>query len=402
MAATPSGTFFLTDKNDRWFGGGVGGVVSNSGRHITPEHAMTLSAVYSCVNILSKSVASMPLRMYRSTRKPNGSWETFEAPTHPLNDILEYQPNAWQTAWDFRAMMQMHLCLRGNAYAEIIPGARGAVDSLEPLHPDCVHVERLDDGTIRYRVTDFRGRVRVLVQDEVFHLRSPIAPNGIVGIGPITYARETIGLGLATEEHGARLFSNGARPSGVITVPKGMSDAAFERFKTDWRQSYTGVSNSGKTPILEDGADFKPISLNSEDAQFLGTREFQIEEVARWFDIPLVMLQHMSKTSSWGTGVEAIMTGYVRTNLMPWLKCWTMAIRRDLITAPNLYEARFDVEELQRGDSQAQAEFFSKLVMNGILTPNEARDALGYNPLPGLEEPFVPNSNAKPNSGTTE
>jgi len=401
MAASPSESLLLTDKGDRWFGVDHGSM-SNAGRRVTPDLAMRLSAVYSCVNLLSKTVASLPLRMYRTTRKPDGTWESFEAPEHPLNELLEYQPNRWQTAWDFRAMMQMHLSLRGNAYAEIIAGPRGFADRLEPIHPDLVKVERLEDGMLRYTVSDARGRTRRLLQDEVFHLRSAIAPSGLIGVSPVSYARETIGLGLATEEHGARLFSNGARPSGVITVPKAMSDPAFERFKVEWRQMYSGLDNAGKTPILEDGAEFKSIALTSEDAQFLATREFQIEEIARWFDVPLVMLHHMTKTSSWGTGVEAIMLAFVRNNLMPWLKCWTMGIRRDLILAPNFYEARFDVEELQRGDSKAQAEFFNKLVMAGVLTRNEARDALGYNPLTGLDEPLVPNSNAKPGNDQSQ
>lgn len=388
----------LTSPADRWFGADHG-AMSNAGRRVTPDLAMRLSAVYACVNLLSKTVASLPLRMYRIER---GAGKSFEAPEHPLNELLEYQPNRWQTAWDFRAMMMMHLSLRGNAYAEIISGPRGFADRLEPIHPDRVTVERLDDGSLRYTITEERGRTRRLLQDEIFHLRSAVAPAGITGMGPVSYARETIGLGLATEEHGARLFSNGARPSGVVQVSKRMSDPAFERFKAQWRSMYNGLSNAGSTPILEEGAVFNPISLTSEDAQFLGTREFQIEEIARWFDVPLVMLHHMTKTSSWGTGVEAIMLAFVRNNLMPWLECWTQGIRRDLILAPNYYEARFDVEGLQRGDSKAQGEFFTKLTGAGILVRNEARVALGYNPLQGLDEPLVPNSNSKPQGAPSD
>ncbi len=387
-AATASEPLSLTDSPDRWFGIGEGGM-SNAGRGVTPDLAMRLSAVYACVNLLSKTVASLPLRMYRYDSVKKSS---FEAPEHPLNDLIEHQPNKWQTAWDFRAMMMMHLSLRGNAYAEIKAGPRGFADRLEPIHPDRVLVERLDDGSLRYRVSDPKSGLRILLQDEIFHLRSAVAPSGLVGISPVTYARETIGLGLAAEEHGARMFSNGARPSGIIQIKNELSDAAFERFKAQWSQTYSGLGNSMKTPILEDGAEFKPISLTNEDAQFLATREFQIEEIARWFDVPLVMLHHMTKTSSWGTGVEAIMLAFVRNNLMPWLKCWTQAIRRDLILAPGIYEARFDVEELQRGDSKALSEFFSKLVLNGIITRNEAREALGYNPIENLDTPLVPSN----------
>ena len=382
------------EDDDRWYGV-TAGSMSNSGRRVTPDLALRLSAVYSCVNLLSKTVASLPLRMYRIDQ---ATGKSYEAPNHPLNDLLEHQPNPWQTAWDFRAMMQMHLSLRGNAYAEIISGARGFADRLEPLHPDRVVVERMPDNSLRYTVSTERGGIRQLLSDEMLHIRSAIAPGGIRGVSPVSYARETIGLGLATEEHGARLFSNGARPSGVVTIPKAMTDAGFERFKSEWNSMYSGLANSGRTPILEEGAEFKAIALSSEDAQFLSTREFQIEEIARWFDVPPVMLHHMTKASSWGTGVEAIMLAFVRNNLMPWLNAWTQVIRRDLILAPNLYEARFDVEALQRGDSKAQSEFFSKLVTSGIITRNEARAALGYNPLPGLDEPLVQSNTTTPNN----
>jgi HK97 family phage portal protein len=374
------------DDDDRWYTGAISSM-SNAGRRVSPDGAMRVSAAYACVGLLAKTVATLPLRMYR---KDPVTGKRFEAPSHPLNDLLEYQPNAWQSAWDFKAMMMGHLALRGNGYAEIVAGPRGFADSLEPIHPDRVVVDRLPDKSIRYTVSDPVKGTRVLLQDEILHLRSHMAPGGLVGLSPVTYARETIGLALAAEEHGARLFSNGARPSGVVTVEKSMSDSAFERFKTQWNQMYSGLANAGKTPILEDGAKFAPISLTSEDAQFLQTREFQIEEVARWFDVPLVLLHHMTKTSSWGTGVEAIMLAFVRNNLMPWLGCWTGAIRRDLILAPNIYEAAFDVEPLIAGDSKAQADFYSRLVLNGVLTRNEARHALGYNPIEGLDEPLVP------------
>lgn len=363
------------------------GPMTRAGRHVSTNGALQVSAAYACVNLLAKTVASVPLRMYR--RDPVTK-KSFEAPEHPLNELLEHQPNRWQTAWDFKAMLMMHLALRGRAFAEIVPGARGAVDQLEPLNPDLTVVERLPDRTLRYRTTDYHGQRKVLLQDEVLHLRSAMSLNGIDSVGPVTYARETLGLALAAEEHGARLFSNGARPSGVVTIPKAMSDPAFERFKKEWADMYVGLQNANKTPILEDGAKFEAISLTAEDAQFLSTRQFQIEEIARWFDVPLVMLHHMTNQTSWGTGVEAIMLAFVRNNLMPWLTCWTQAVRRDLILAPGLYEARFDVEELQRGDSAAQANFFARLVLGGILTRNEAREALGYNPLPGLDEPLTP------------
>lgn len=382
-------TFGLTDANaDRFFGEDYG-PMSRAGRRISAEGAMQLSAVYACVNIRSKIIASLPLRMYQIDQE--GNWS--ESPNHPLNELLEYQPNKWQTAFEFKSMMEMHLSLRGNAYAKIIAGRRGFADQLEPIHPDRVSlVERLPDGTLRYTYMGEDNKQQRLLQDEIFHLRSPISPSGLQGISPVQYARETFGLALAAEQHGAQLFSNGARPQGVVTIPKTMSDPAFERFKTEWNSLYRGLANSGKTPILEDGAKFENIALTNEDAQFLATREFQIEEVCRWFDVPPVMIHHMQKTTSWGTGVESIMLGYVRTSLRPELDSWTQTIRRDLILAPNRFAARFDIEDLISGDMKAKSDFYQKLVLAGILTPNEARQALGYNPIKNGNERLIPSN----------
>lgn len=372
--------------DDRWYGHGPGSM-SAAGRNVSVDGSLRVSAAYACVSLLAKTVATLPLQMYQ--RDPLTGFRKY-APNHPLNYLLEFQPNSWQSAWDFKAMLMMHLALRGNGYAEIIPGPRGFADTLEPLHPDLVTVQRLEDRSLRYRYADPRRGVRYLLQDEVLHLRSHMAPGGLVGVSPIAYAKETIGLALAAEEHGARMFSNGARPSGVVQIKKEMSDPAFERFKKDWSSNFVGIHNVQKTPILEDGAEFKAISLNAEEAQFLQTREFEINEIARWFDVPPVLLHHTTNTTSWGTGVEAIMLAFVRNNLMPWLGCWSGAIRRDLILAPTIYEAVFDVEALQRGDSNALSNFLSRLVLNGVITRNEARTVLGYNPLDGLDEPLTP------------
>lgn len=382
-AATNAGPTWAPD-DDRWYSSG--GNKSNAGLPVTPEIAMRVSAVYACVALLAKSVAVLPLRMYQTV-----DGKKTEAPNHPLNDLLEYRPNSWQTPFEFKSMLMMHLALRGNALAEIIPGRRGFADSLEPIHPDRVsRIERLDDRSLRYSILEPNGATRRVLQDEMFHIRGPICPSGTWALSPIAYARETVGLALAGEEHGARSFSNGARPSGVVEIDKRMSDPAFERFKKEWSDLYMGVSNSGKTAILEEGAKFKAISMTNEDAQFIASRKFQIEEIARWFDVPLVMLHDTEKSTSWGTGVESIMLAFVRNTLMPWLSAWTDAVRRDLILAPRTYGAEFDVEAMQRGDSKATAEYFSRLVTNGILTRNEARAALGYNEIDGLEKPLVP------------
>jgi HK97 family phage portal protein len=382
--------------DDRWFqadAGGRGGI----GRNVTAETAMQFSAWYAGCALLATTIAALPLQMY--ARSADGTESTY-APNHPINDLIEYQPNRWQTAFDFKSWLMYSILHRGNGYAEIISGPRGFADSLEPIHPDRVNCYRGDDNRLRYKIASLTpgNPDRILLDDEILHLRGPHAP-GIVGISPIAYARQTIGLGLDAEEHGRRTFNSGARPSGVVTVPKTLSDPAFERFKQDWGSQYNGLTNVGKTPILEDGATFEAITMKNSDTQFLESRQFQIEEVCRWLNVPPVMIHHMNKTTTAGSGIEQILLSYVRTSILPWTSIFTGAIRRDLILVPRQYEARFDIESLIRGDSKAQADFFSRLVLNGILTRNEARDALGYNPLPGLSEPLTPsNTNTSDNA----
>lgn len=372
-----------------------GGIQTFAGRKVTYDRSLMVSTVYGSVNLLAKSVAVTPINIYRQTP---GSEDRVIATSHPLTFLLQNQPNPWQTAFDFKAMMQLHLALRGNAYAEIIPGPRGPVDSLEPLHPDRVKVSRASDNTCLYEVTDPGGGRRVLVQDEMFHIRSPIAPGGLVGVSPIDYAIQTVGLALAAEEHGARMFTNGARPSGAISLKNRLSDAAFKRYKEEVNQQYSGSQNAHKTIVLEEGATFNAISLSADQLQFLQTRNFQIEEVARWFDVPLILLHHASAGTSFGTGLETVMLAFIRNNLMPWLIAWQQAISRDLITAPQIYSASFDTQMMNQGDSAALANALSRYVLNGVLTRNEARRTLGYNPKPGLDEPLTP-ANTTTNDG---
>lgn len=372
-----------------------GGIRTFAGRRVNYDTSMMVSTVYACVNLLAKSIAVLPLNMYRTDP---GTGEMTVTRSHPLTSVLQYAPNNWQTAFDFKAMMQMHLALRGNAYAEIISSPVNLVDSLEPIHPDRVKVQRASDGTCLYIVAQPGGAApRVLVQDEMFHIRSPIAPLGLVGVSPIDYAIQTIGLALAAEEHGARMFSNGARPSAAISLKNRLSDAAFKRYKEEMRENYSGNANAHKTIVLEEGAQFTPISLTADQLQFLQTRNFQIEEVARWFDVPLVLLHHTGDTGL-GAGLETIMIAFVRNSLMPWITAWQQAISRDLVTAPQIYSAQFDTQAMQRGDSAAVANYLSRLCLNGILTRNEGRKVIGYNPLPGLDEPLTP-ANTTTNDG---
>lgn len=366
------------------------GTTTWAGNKVTPDAAMRVSAVYAAVSVLSKIVACLPFGVYEVN--PN-SGEEKEVPWHPVAGLLDQQPNDWQSPFDFRSLLMSHLCLRGNGLAEVVEDAAGGIARLDPIHPDRVlRLVRTPDRRLAYTIREESGTgQRVLLQDQLLHIRAPIAPGGgYWAASPIDYAIQTVGLALAAEEHGARTFAQGARPSGAVSLPGVMGDEAFERFRKTLQEDFTGLHNAGKTLILEGGGTFAPITMTAEQLQFIATRQFAVEEIARWFDVPLVMLHHLTGQSTWGTGVEAIMLAFVRNNLRPWLAAWEQAIRRDLILNPRRFVARFDIEALIRGDSAAVANFISRLVLNGVLTRNEGRAMIGFNKLAGLDVPLVP------------
>src|SRR3990167_7484457 len=220
---------------------------SYSGTNVTPETAMTCSAVFACVRAISEDVASLPLFIYQK----RGDGGKNRAPFHPLYDLLHDQPNRWQTAFEFREMMQGHVLLRGNAFAQIVPGPRGPVDQLVPLHPDRVKPEVTEDGAIRYRVRRKNGVEYTLLDDEMFHLRG-LSSDGIMGLSVVALARESVGLALSAEAYGARFFNASASPSGVLSTDQKLTPESAERMAADWQKNHAGVENAHKVVRSEE------------------------------------------------------------------------------------------------------------------------------------------------------
>ncbi len=372
---TPSAS--SRDPNDgRWWTPTAEGP-TQAGVTVNAETALRLSAVWACVRLLSETVAMLPLLMF--VRLTDGGRE--RAPNHPLYDILHRQPNRWQTAFEFKEMLMGHVLLRGNGYAEIVPGPRGAVDQLIPLHPDRVTVERLEDGRPRYKVREVDGRDRIILDEDMFHLRGP-SFDGLTGVSVITYARESLGLGLAAEAYGARFFGNDSRPGGVLQTDKELSDKAAGRLAASWKAAHAGVGNSHKVAVLEDGVKWQQMGVAPEDAQFLQTREFTAEDIARWFRVSPHMIGVTSKATSWGTGIEQLSIGFVIYTLLPWLQRWEQAIDRDLIIAGNKYFAEFLVDTLLRGDTKSRYEAYQIARNIGTMSANDVRRLENQNPIP--------------------
>ena len=341
--------------------------------------AESLSTVYACVSAISETIASLPLILYRRTADDGRE----RAPEHPLYRVLHEQPNDLQTALEFREMMQAATLLRGNAHAEIIRDNSGQVIALVPLLPDRVTTLQLDNGRLAYDVTDTKGKVRRLLQHEVFHLRHR-SDNGLVGVAPITASRETVQLALAERDHGNTTFSNSTRLSGILQLERKIGEDQKEYLSRTWKNLYSGGLNAGNVAILEGGMEFKPISMSMEDAQWLEARQFSVEEIARLFRVPPTIIGDL-RHGNYSNSVEMNRVFVVHT-LRRHMTMWEQAINSSLLSpaARQVYFAEHSVEGLLRGDSANRAEFYSKGIADGWLTIDEVRRLEN---LPKLNQP---------------
>lgn len=355
-----------------WLVGGrsVAGVAVNE------RTALTSTAVFAAVDILSRTLASLPLPVYR--RLPGGGKE--RAPTHTLYAVLHDLANPEMTSYEFRQALMGHLCLWGNAYAEVQHDNAGRVIALWPLRPDRISIRRDDNGLIyTYQLPD-GGQVG-LRPPNIMHIRG-LSSDGIVGYSPVRMAREAIGLALATEEFGARFFGNGSYPGGVLEHPGKLSDTAAERLKKSWEEMHKGLAQSHRVAILEEGMTWQQVGIPPEDAQFLETRKFQVAEIARIFHVPPHMLGDLERATF--SNIEEQSIEFVVHTMRPWLVCWEQAIKRDLFTPSEnkTYFAEFLVDGLLRGDTQSRYEAYAIGRQNGWLSADDIRELENMNPLP--------------------
>lgn len=362
--------------DDFWYN--TPGVASLTGLTVSPETAMKVSAVWACVNLIADSLSMMPLVVYK--RRPDEGRE--RATDYYLYRVLHDQPNRWQTAMEFRGMLTAHVLLRGNAYSRIVAGRRGFADTLIPLHPDRVTPERLENSTLRYKYRQEDGQEIYYTDEEIFHLRG-LSFDGWRGVSVIEYARESVGLALATEQHGARVFSQGAMPPLVIKHPGRLSKEAQDRLKDSWMEKYSGLSNVHKPAVLEENMTIEKIGMTSEDAQYLQTRDFQVADVARWFRVPLHMIGETTKATSWGSGIEQLSMAFVIYTLLPWAKRWEAAISRDLIIQTDNYYAEHLFDALLRGDLKSRYDAYAVGRNWGWLSTNDVRRKENEDPIPG-------------------
>lgn len=354
---------------------------TKSGQLVTPLRAMQTSAVYACVGLLADTIAQMPLKLYQGSGMTRR-----ERRDHWIYKLLVKRPNSWQTGFMFRNNAMMNLCLRGNFFAYKVRDASGRIVELLPLSADSVGVRQLENWELEYRLTLKGGSSRICSQKDIFHVAYR-SLNGFSGISPIGWQRETVGLTLSAQEYGSRTFKNGARPSGVLSMDGSLTPESSKRIREEWADVYGG-ENTGRVAVLEKGTSYAPISMTNADAQFLETRKFQVEEIARIFGVPLFMIQSTEKTTSWGSGIEQMMMGFKTMTLNPYIECWEGAIYRDLITEAEEngdedLEIKFNADGLLQGDIKTRFYSYQLGINMGIYSPNEVRELENLNPYDG-------------------
>ena len=371
---------------------------SSSGKVVTERSAMQMTAVYACVRILSEAIAGLPLHMYRY--KDDGGKE--KALDHPLYLLLHDEPNPEMSSFVFRETLMTHLLLWGNAYAQIIRNGKGGVVALYPLMPNKMTVSRDETGQLYYTYQKSQEELPkdntytvTLHPSDVLHIPG-LGFDGLVGYSPIAMAKNAIGLAIATEEYGSKFFANGAAPSGVLEHPGTIKDP--QRVRESWMSQFGGSANSNKIAVLEEGLKYTPISISPEQAQFLETRKFQINEIARIFRVPPHMVGDLEKSSF--SNIEQQSLEFVKYTLDPWVVRWEQSIQRTLLTPEEkkTYFVKFNVEGLLRGDYQSRMSGYATARQNGWMSANDIRELENLDRIPAEDggDLYLVNGNMLP------
>lgn len=355
---------------------------SSAGKNVNERSAMQMTAVYSCVRILAEAVAGLPLHLCRY--KEDGGKE--RAIDNNLYHLLHDEPNKEMSSFIFRETLMTHLLLWGNAYAQIIRNGKGEVVALYPLMPNKMQVDRDENGELYYIYTrssdeakTMEGVTVYLTPRDVLHIPG-LGFDGLVGYSPIAMAKNAIGLAIATEEYGAKFFANGAAPSGVLEHPGTIKDPS--RLRENWNSTFGGSANSGKVAVLEEGMKYIPISISPEQAQFLETRKFQIDEIARIFRVPPHMVGDLEKSSF--SNIEQQSLEFVKYTLDPWVIRWEQSLSRALLNEDEKrkYFFKFNLEGLLRGDYESRMSGYAVARQNGWMSANDIRELENMDKIP--------------------
>lgn len=356
---------------------------SSSGKRVDERTSLQMTAVYACVRILSEAVACLPLHLYKYTE--GGGKE--KAVDHPLYFIAHDEPNPEMTSFIFRETIMSHLLLWGNAYAQIIRNGRGEIMALYPLMPDRMRVDRDDKGQLYYEYTMISADPKTmkggnstvkLKPEDVLHIPG-LGFDGLVGYSPIAMAKNAIGLAIAAEEYGSKFYANGANPSGVLEHPGTLKDPS--KVRESWTQTFGGSNNAGKVAVLEEGMKYQPISIAPNEAQFLETRRYQTEEIARLYRIPPHMIGDLDRATF--SNIENQSIEFVKYTLDPWVSRIESSMNRRLLSESEKgkYCFRFNLSGLLRGDYQSRMQGYAIGRQNGWMSANDIRELEDLSPV---------------------
>lgn len=364
-----------TLDNEGWWKNAA--ISSLSGQTVTPDSALQLSAVWACTRLIAETISTLPLSMYERT-----SAGKRVARQHPLHMVIHDQPNDRSTASVFWESAVAAMLLRGNAMAEkLVAGSR--IIGLAFLDPRRLTCSARGDGSKEWRYTEKNGRQRVIQADRIWSIPG-FSLDGECGVSVIRYGANVFGAAQAAGEAANKTFANGLMPTTYFKMERILTKEQRAEFRTNMAD-ITGAINAGKSPLLEGGMTADFIGIDPSDAQLLESRGFSVEEICRWFRVPPFMVGHSEKSTSWGTGIEQQMIGFLTFTLAPWLRRIEQAISKDLLSPAERqrYYPKFSVEGLLRADSAARSAFYTAMVNNGVLTRDEVRELEDREPMGG-------------------
>ena len=363
---------------------------SGAGKSVTAQSAIQLTTVYACVRVIAETVASLPLGVFETTEE--GSRKADE---HPLYRLLHDEPNEEMTSFVLREVMLTHLLLYGNSYCQIIRTGRNRITGLYPLLPDHMTVDRDKNGKLTYTYMTANGSNVILAPEEVLHIPG-LGFDGVMGYSPIALEKSAVGLGLAAEEYGSKFFSNGARPAGILKHPNTVKNP--QALRESWNAAYGGSTNANRVAILEENMDFKPLSIPNNEAQFLETRKFQVEEICRIFRVPPHLVGDLDHATF--SNIEYMSIDFAMHTIRPWLVRIEQGMNRALFTdkEKGRYYVQFNIDGLMRGDYKSRMEGYAIARQNGWMSANDIRELENMNPISEEEggNMFLINGNMVP------
>jgi HK97 family phage portal protein len=344
---------------------------------VTEDTAMQVSAVWACVRLLSETVASLPLDVYR--KRPEGR---ILAPDFYFAQLMSRKPNRYQTRQEFMETMMLNLTLHGNAYA-LIERVGGRIRSIMPLMSAQVEVKLMDDGSVTYQYTR-DNNVAFYSESSIWHVK--LYGNGIIGKSPLAFGRNMVGIAQAGDNIVTKIYTNNGKRSGVLSLDRQLTPAQRDQIRENFSTLSTGSDD--RLLVLEYGMKFDAIAMSPQDIELLASRRFQLEEICRWFGVPSVMVNDTSGSTTWGSGIEQIVSGFYKLNLRPYLERFESSIQANLFTEAESqeYEVEFDFEGLLRSDLKSRLEGYRTAVAGSILTPNEVRRIEGWPAMAGGDE----------------